>query len=136
MLAVSVKHQRRFSAPTAGPEFETGPRRFGMLAAMSPQQPSTPPPPPQQPSAEKQLREEAIRRLKAKQVFWRMLGGFVLLWILMIAIWALTGGGYFWPMWVVFGTGIALVAMGWGAFGPRSSINEAQIQAEMRKLDS
>ncbi len=87
------------------------------------------------PAGEQQLRQEAIHRLKAKQNFWRMLGGFVILWIIMIAIWALSGGGYFWPAWVIFGTGIAVLFSGWGAFGPKSSINEAQIQAEMRKLN-
>ncbi|MFI0431616.1 MAG: 2TM domain-containing protein [Candidatus Nanopelagicales bacterium] len=107
---------------------------------MSSDQPVPPPPPPggqpgnPQPTSEQQLRDEAIRRLKNKQNFWRMLGGFVILWVIMIAIWALAGGGYFWPMWVIFGTGIAAIYSGWAAFGPKSSINEAQIQQEMRKL--
>ena len=52
----------------------------------------------------------------------------------MIAIWALSGGGYFWPIWVVFGLGIALITTAWQAYGPRDhAITEDEIQREMDK---
>ena len=80
------------------------------------------------------IRSAAEKRLKAQRAFWRMLGGFVILWAAMIVIWAVDGAGYFWPFWVFFGTGLATIFTGWGAFGPRDSgPSEAQIQEEMRK---
>lgn len=36
----------------------------------------------------------------------------------LIAIWALTGAGYFWPVWPMLGMSIALLVALWRAFGP------------------
>jgi hypothetical protein len=36
--------------------------------------------------------------------------------ILLVAIWALTGAGYFWPVWPILGWGV--FALGPGAWGP------------------
>jgi 2TM domain-containing protein len=41
---------------------------------------------------------------------------------LMVVIWAATGAGSFWPIWVIFGLGIALALSAWRAFGPRSTL--------------
>jgi Domain of unknown function (DUF1707) len=38
------------------------------------------------------------------------LRSFLMINALLIAIWALTGGGYFWPIWPLIGTGFCLVA--------------------------
>lgn len=50
-------------------------------------------------------------------------GAFVLVNALLIAIWAASGAGYFWPMWPLMGWGLGLVACGSGrkasAFGGR-----------------
>ena len=37
---------------------------------------------------------------------------------LLLAVWAATGGGYFWPVWPLLGVSIALVIALWRAFGP------------------
>jgi hypothetical protein len=37
---------------------------------------------------------------------------------LLVAIWAATGAGYFWPLWPLLGVSIALVVALWRAFGP------------------
>lgn len=84
--------------------------------------------------SEQELRHEATKRVKAKRGFWQLLGVFVIVWIILIAVWALSGGGYFWPMWAIFGMGIALLFTGWGAFGPPNTVSESQVQAEMRRL--
>ncbi len=82
-----------------------------------------------------EMRKEAIKRVKAKQGFWRLLGIFVIVWIILIAVWALSmPGQYFWPIWAMFGMGIALLFVGWGAYGPQDKISEAQVDAEMRKM--
>jgi uncharacterized membrane protein len=81
------------------------------------------------------LRDQAISSLKAKRGFWNFLLVAIVISALMVAIWALTGFGYFWPMWPIFGLAIALVFTAIGAFGPkRGQPSEAQIQSEMRKL--
>ncbi len=83
------------------------------------------------------LRRAAEKRLRDQSGFWKLLGVFVIVWIILIAVWAFSGGGYFWPMWAMFGMGIALLFTAWGAFGPRAKQpSEARIQEEMRKFDS
>ncbi len=80
-------------------------------------------------------REIALRRLKAKRAFKSLLITAAGLLVLMVVIWALSGGGYFWPIWVVFGLGIALVTTGWQAYGSTTGpITEDEIQDEMGKL--
>ena len=77
----------------------------------------------------------ALKRLKAKRSFKGLLATAAGVIVLMIVIWALSGGGYFWPIWVVFGLGIALVSTAWQAYGPASApITEDEIQSEMDKL--
>lgn len=83
------------------------------------------------------LHHAAEKRLKDQSSFWRLLGVFVIVWIILIAVWAMSGGGYFWPMWAIFGMGIALAFSGWSAFGPRAKVpSESEINEEMRKFGS
>ncbi|HET6831261.1 MAG TPA: 2TM domain-containing protein [Solirubrobacterales bacterium] len=77
-------------------------------------------------------RERALNRLKAQRSFRGLAVTAVGVLVLMIVIWALSGGGYFWPIWVVFGLGVALVASGWQAYGPRQRpITEDDIRREI-----
>ena len=48
-------------------------------------------------------------------------------------IWALGEGGYFWPVWVMLGVAIGVVAQGWKAYGPSNRISEADVQREMNR---
>jgi len=80
------------------------------------------------------VRDQALKRLKAQRSFRALLITAIGVLALMVAIWALSGGGYFWPIWVVFGLGIALIATAWQAYGPRErGITEDDIQREMDK---
>ena len=36
----------------------------------------------------------------------------------LLAIWVIAGGGYFWPIWPMLGMSIALLVALWRAFGP------------------
>jgi hypothetical protein len=36
---------------------------------------------------------------------------------ILLTVWAVTGGGYFWPMWPMLGMSIALLVVLWRAFG-------------------
>jgi len=89
-------------------------------------------------TGEQDFHKAAKERLQAQQQFKKMMGGFVVLWLFMIAIWALSGAGYFWPAWVIIGTLFAGGALGWRAYGPRGSASgptEAQIDAEAKKFE-
>jgi len=84
--------------------------------------------------AEDEARKEAIKRLKAKQAARNYLVTFIFVNVMMIVIWALSGGGYFWPGWVLFGTGIGLFWTMWNAYGGgHRQITEADIEREMGK---
>jgi 2TM domain len=78
-------------------------------------------------------RELAIQRLKMKQDFKGMVAGGALAILVCVVIWLLGDGGYFWPVWVILGIGIAVVAQAWKAYGPANRITEADVQREMEK---
>ena len=81
--------------------------------------------------------QAAAERLNSQRAFWRTLGGFVLIWIVCTIIWAATGAGMFWPVWVILGTGIATLFMGWSAFGPRNTgPSQAQVDEEAMKFET
>jgi len=80
-----------------------------------------------------QTRELAIQRLKLKQDFKGILAGGLLAVVVVVIIWALAEGGYFWPMWVMLGVAIAIVGQGWKAYGPSNRITEADVQREMTR---
>jgi hypothetical protein len=78
-------------------------------------------------------RELAIQRLKMKQDFKGLLAGGLFAIAVTVVIWALGGGGYFWPVWVCLGVAIGAVAQGWKAYGPANRISEADVRREMEK---
>jgi uncharacterized membrane protein len=51
--------------------------------------------------------------------FFSLLASSALVIAVMVAIWAVTGAGSFWPIWVMFGLGVVLLGSGWRAFRPR-----------------
>jgi hypothetical protein len=77
-------------------------------------------------------RRNAIERLGAK----RDLSTHVIVYLVvnsaLIAIWAVTGGGYFWPVWVLAGWGIGLILHAWEIYGHRP-ITEDDIRREMER---
>jgi hypothetical protein len=81
-------------------------------------------------------RQLAIQRLKMKQDFKGLVAGGGLAVIVTVVIWALGEGGYFWPVWIMLGVAIALVAQGWKAYGPANRITEDDVQREMGRGSS
>ena len=79
-------------------------------------------------------RKQAIKRIKNRRALVSQAVAFCVVNILMIVIWLATGGGYFWPGWVLLGTGIALV-YGFITFNRHHSrdISEEDIRREMEK---
>jgi uncharacterized ion transporter superfamily protein YfcC len=85
--------------------------------------------------SEDRYRAAAIKRLKDQRAFKRTLGVFVIVGLLLTAVWGLSGGGYYWPIWAMFGMGIAAAFMAWGAYGPRERpLSEQEIDDETRRM--
>lgn len=75
-------------------------------------------------------REVAIKRLKEKRDFRMHLGTYVIINGMLIGIWAMSGRGHFWPMWVMLFWGVGIVFHGWNTFFGKE-FTEADIQREM-----
>jgi hypothetical protein len=76
--------------------------------------------------------EQARARAMRKHKFRGDLVGYVVINAFLVAIWAVTGFGYFWPGWVLAGWGVLLVLSAWGIF-VRHDLTEEDIQREMHK---
>jgi fatty acid desaturase len=77
-------------------------------------------------------REQARERLEKKHKFRGDVVAYVLINVLLIGIWAVSGAGYFWPGWVLAGWGVLLLLDAWNLYG-RRPITEAEIDEEMRR---
>ncbi len=84
------------------------------------------------PDPEGAARAQARKRLQAKREFGSNLVAYVVVFAFLVAVWALTGGGYFWPAWVLAGWGIGIVMHAWDAFF-RRPITEADVDRELRR---
>jgi len=77
-------------------------------------------------------REAAVKRVRAKRDFRNHLATYLIVNSLLVAIWATTGAGYFWPIWPILGWGIGLALNGWTVYFQRP-ITEDDIRREMQK---
>lgn len=83
------------------------------------------------------LREAARKRIKGRRSFWNMVVLFVIVAIILNAVWLLTSGigSHYWPAWPMVGLGIAILFSAFGTFGPGSRpITDDAIDAEIRKM--
>ena len=84
---------------------------------------------------EEELRQRAVRRLRKKAEFRSHLTSYVLVNALLVGIWAITGQGYFWPIWPILGWGVGIGFHAWETYGQRSQgPSEDQIRREMDRL--
>jgi hypothetical protein len=75
-------------------------------------------------------RAAAVKRIEAKRAFRFHLALYLAVNLLLIAIWASTARGYFWPIWPILGWGIGIAFHGWAAYF-RKPISEDEIRREM-----
>jgi hypothetical protein len=87
------------------------------------------------PAPESELRKLAILRLKKRRDFAAHLMIYLAVNAALVVIWALTGAGYFWPIFVIIGWGIGLGANAWDVYG-RKPISEDEIRRETDRLRS
>lgn len=79
-------------------------------------------------------RELALERLKKKRDFKAHLVTYISVNVLLIVIWAVSGADtFFWPIFVLVGWGIGLVANAWDVYG-RKPLSEDEVQREMDRL--
>lgn len=77
-------------------------------------------------------RQQAIQRLHQRRGFLNYVIGAVVISLFMVVIWALSGQGYFWPIWVMGGFAIGLIFYGVN-LAMNKPLTEEQIQREMQK---
>jgi hypothetical protein len=81
-------------------------------------------------------RQQAIRRIQAKRGFRAHFAVYLAVNALLVAIWALTSAGYFWPVWPMLGWGIGVAAHAVSVYAGPKEISEAQIDRELGRLGS
>lgn len=82
---------------------------------------------------EQEIRERAIERLKKKRDFKTHVLVYVTVNTFLVVIWAVTGAGFFWPIFPLLGWGIGVVANAWDVYG-RKPISEEEIRREADRL--
>ncbi len=80
-------------------------------------------------------RAAAVDRLTRKREFKNHAVIYCAVNVLLVVIWAASGGGYFWPIWVIAGWGIGLAAHAWRIYGQKP-ISEADIVDEMHRVEN
>lgn len=85
------------------------------------------------PRNEQELREQAVSRLKKKRDFRGHVFIYVAVNAVLVVIWAVTGSGFFWPIFPILGWGIGVAANAWDVYG-RKPISEEEIQHETERL--
>jgi Domain of unknown function (DUF1707)/2TM domain len=100
-------------------------RTYGDLDALATDLPplATPTPAPgggpAAPDLPPRMRPPGPRQAAAKATLLRTLGWFGTISLLLIAVWALTGRDYFWPVWPILGFAIAVIWQAFAVWGPR-----------------
>ena len=80
-----------------------------------------------------QRRELAIKRIREKNDFKVHLVVYAVVNTMLVVVWAATGAGYFWPIFVMAFWGIGVVMHGYTTY-KGNVVSEEQIQREMQNL--
>ena len=81
---------------------------------------------------DEELRQAAIKRLKDKRDFKAHVLAYMMVNALLVAIWATTSAGFFWPVFPLFGWGIGLAFHAWDVYSKPATAE--QVAAEMERL--
>jgi hypothetical protein len=84
---------------------------------------------------EEELRRSAVTRLRKKAELRTHLIAYVAVNTALLAIWGLTGGGFFWPAFPALGWGIGIALHARDVYGPGQA-SEGQIRREMARMSS
>lgn len=98
----------------------------------TPQPMSKPEPMPEPTSAAERRRDEARKTLEKKRGWQSAMVAYVVVNAFLVGIWAMTGRGYFWPVWPLGGWGLGMVLSFWDIY-VRKPITEEDIDTELRR---
>lgn len=79
------------------------------------------------------VRQQALKRLKKRRDFAGHLLMYVLVNSFLVAVWAVTSAGFFWPMFPMVGWGIGVVMHAWDLWRG-DDFTEAEIAREMKRI--
>lgn len=84
---------------------------------------------------DEESRRHAISRLSRKRAYRHQVINYLWVNSLLIVVWALTGYGFFWPIYPLFGWGGSLCIQGWKITHPnRHSFSEDEINREIERV--
>jgi hypothetical protein len=86
------------------------------------------------PDPEQQRREQAIKRIRDKNAFMLHLVAYLVINTAFVVVWAMSGVGYFWPIFAMVGWGAGVAIHGYCVYGGNSKMTETQIEREMKRL--
>ena len=84
-------------------------------------------------SLDDDLRKQAIKRVSKRRDLGAHIVTYCVVNAMLVGIWAISGGGYFWPAWVLLGWGVGLVLNVWDVYF-RRPVTEHDIQQEIERL--
>ncbi|HWS47105.1 MAG TPA: 2TM domain-containing protein [Acidimicrobiia bacterium] len=84
-------------------------------------------------SLEDDLYRQAKDRLRKRRDLGAHVVAYVTVNAMLVAIWAITGAGYFWPAWVMLAWGVGLVLNIWDVYF-RRPITDEDVRREMDRL--
>lgn len=87
------------------------------------------------PTPEDEERALAVRRLRRRRAFWMLLLTYVAVNLFLVGVWAFTGRGYFWPIWVMLGWGIGVVLAAIGTFVSGTFMGKPSEDEIKREMD-
>jgi len=79
-----------------------------------------------------ELRDRAVEQLKKKRAFYGHLLVYALVNTMIVAIWAMTSSGFFWPIFPMLAWGIGVVMNAWDVW--HGDFTEEQIAHEMERM--
>ncbi len=84
------------------------------------------------PRPDDELREQAVTELRKRRELAGHLMAFILVNTFVVIIWYVTGAGFFWPVFPIFGWGIGIVFHTWDVLWPQPT--EASIRSTMDRI--
>lgn len=81
---------------------------------------------------DEELRDRALKQLKKKREFSANVFAYVVVNAFLVGIWAVTGAGFFWPIFPILGWGMGLIFHAWDVY--QQPPTDEQIRREMDRL--
>ena len=77
-------------------------------------------------------RAMARKRIEKRRGLQGGLVAYVVINAFLVGVWALTGGGYFWPAWIIAGWGVGMLLGLWDYW--RGPVTDADVEDELRRM--